>query len=185
MISGTSEDFMLFQQGDQKAFKLIYDDLAKTLLAFSWRITRSTIDSEDIVAMSFVKLYTKRDTFDGFDNVRRWIFIVVKNGSVDFLREQQKKHKEITPLTDNESDTIEDDADMEMLKYGLLQALMPNIEKLPKQRKKVIVMTYFQQKDTNEIARVLHLDPQTVLNHKTRGLAALKKLIPYNEYTIY
>jgi RNA polymerase sigma-70 factor (ECF subfamily) len=185
MKYGNAETFLLFKEGNQKAFRIVYKELAKSLLWFSMKVTFSKEDSEDIVANAFLKLYGKRGEFSGFDNVRWWLYTVVKNGSIDFIRENKKWRGIIHRLTDIENDTIEADADMEMLKSCLLQSLSQQLEKLPKQRKKVIVMSFIQQKDTSEIAKVLHLDPQTVLNHKTRGLAALKKLIPYNEYTIY
>lgn len=185
MIYGTDETFSLFKEGDQQAFKLVYKHLAKTLLWYSMKRTFSEMDSEDIVAACFIKLYHNRQTFESFDNIRRWMFVIVKNASIDFIRGEQKKNKIFVPLTEYENQTFERDANMEMLKYSLLQSLSEHIEKLPKQRKSVIIMSFIQGKDTREIANILRLDTQTVLNHKTRGLAMLKKLIPYNEYTIY
>jgi len=60
---------------------------------------------------------------------------------------------------------------------SLLQSLGEAIDKLPKQRKTILQLYFFGQKTTAEIAEQLNLNSQTVLNHKTRALEALRKTV--------
>ena len=52
---------------------------------------------------------------------------------------------------------------------------MAEIEKLPRQRKAIVRLYFFEQKTASEIAEQLGLNSQTVLNHKSKALEPLRK----------
>src|SRR6185437_8400552 len=70
---------------------------------------------------------------------------------------------------------IEDHAETARVRTLLLQDIHKEIERLPKQRKTILRLYFFEQKNTSEIAEIMQLSPQTVLNHKTKALDALRK----------
>jgi len=52
---------------------------------------------------------------------------------------------------------------------------MQEIDKLPRQRKTILRLYFFEQKSTSEIAEQMGLNSQTVLNHKAKALESLRK----------
>jgi RNA polymerase sigma-70 factor (ECF subfamily) len=176
-----NETYLLsaFRRGEEEAFKRIYDRLAKSLLYFVQNIIHSTTqDAEDIVATAFCKLCTEkvRTTLQSYDHIRRWMFVIVRNQCIDFLR-AQRKNREVSQQLAYQEQQGTDTTELELLKMTLLQQLSEEIEKLPRQRKTIVRLYFFEHKTTAEIAESLQISAQTVLNHKTRALDSLRKTI--------
>jgi RNA polymerase sigma-70 factor (family 1) len=173
-----NEDFCLsaFHEGKDHAFKWIYHRLHKSLLYFVENIIDSLPDAEDIVASAFLKLYNARQGLESYDHVKRWLFVIVRNEAIDHLR-YRSRSREIHQELGYVSETHEEKTDLEMLKMGLLQQLQEAIDDLPRQRKAIVRLYFFEKKTTSEIAQQMQLNGQTVLNHKARALEALRKTV--------
>ena len=57
----------------------------------------------------------------------------------------------------------------------LVERLYFHIDLLPPQGKKILILRYFMNKDVKVIARLLHLQEQTVRNHIGRSLHFLRR----------
>jgi RNA polymerase sigma-70 factor (family 1) len=165
-----------FRDGDQGVFKLVYDRISKPLLYFVSNIIDSQPDAEDIVASAFLKLYRARESMQSFDHIKRWLYVIVRNEAIDYLRFKARS-REVHQDLGSMGEVDEEQVDLEMLKSGLLQSLWEAIERLPPQRKAVLQLYFFAHKTTSEIAEQLQLNSQTVLNHKTRALESLRKTV--------
>jgi RNA polymerase sigma-70 factor (ECF subfamily) len=137
-------------------------------------IIHSQEDAEDIVANAFYKLYHARANMRSFEHVKRWLYVIVRNESIDYLRARARQKESQHDLAYLESG-IEEQAETERVRAILLQDIHKEIERLPKQRKTILRLYFFEQKNTSEIAELMQLSPQTVLNHKTKALDALRK----------
>ena len=73
---------------------LIYQEYYDRLLKYAVRYVRDHMAAEDIVADSFVSLINARDSFDGNSNIPAYIFTIVRNNCLQWLR-AQKRHFEI------------------------------------------------------------------------------------------
>jgi len=163
-----------FQDGNPDVFKKIYDRLCKPLLYFVDNIIDSSPDAEDIVANAFLKLYKARTGMESYEHIKRWMYVIVRNEAIDHLR-FTIRNREVQQGLGRMGETDEEGIDLEMLRSYLLQQLWEAIERLPRQRKIILCLYFFEQKTTAEIAEKLHLSPQTVLNHKTRAIESLRK----------
>ena len=165
-----------FRSGDPSAFKGVYDRLAKSLIYFVQNIIDNQPDAEDIVASAFLKLYRAKESMQSFEHVKRWLYVIARNESIDHLRFKSRSrevHQDLSYLGEVDEARI----DLEMLRSSLLQNLVEAIDKLPRQRKAILRLYFFEHKTTSEIAEQLQLNSQTVLNHKTRALEALRKTV--------
>ena len=163
-----------FRQGNKDAFRIVYDKIVKQLLYFANNIIDSVPDSEDIVANAFLKLFHAREEMRTFEHVKRWLYVIVRNEAIDYLRAKSKwreSKEDMAYFASNADELIE----TERVRSILLQEIHNEIDKLPRQRRNIIRMYYFEQKNTSEIAGLLQLSPQTVLNHKTKALEMLRK----------
>lgn len=163
-----------FRDGNQEAFRLVHDQMCRPLLYFVENIIHSSIDAEDIVANAFYKLFHARANMRTYEHVKRWLYVIVRNESIDFLRAKARSRESEHDLAYLETG-IEEYTETERVKTVLLQDIHKEIEKLPKQRKTILRMYYFEQKNTTEIAEIMQISPQTVLNHKTKALDSLRK----------
>ncbi len=174
-VYDNEESIMLsFRQGDKDAFRWLYDKMCRPLMFFVENIIRSPQDSEDIVANAFHKLFHAREGMRSFEHAKRWLYVTVRNESIDYLRLKNKLKESRTDIVYLESGK-EDEYETERVKTELFQTVLEEIEKLPRQRKVILRLYFFEQKTTNEIAEILQLNNQTVLNHKAKALESLRK----------
>jgi RNA polymerase sigma-70 factor (family 1) len=165
---------LAFREGDKEAFREIYDRMVRPLTYFVENIIFSPIDAEDIVANAFTKLYHARSGMRSIEHIKRWLYVIVRNESIDYLRlrsRQRESHTEVAYL-EAESD---DHHETERVKSAVFQDILNEIEKLPRQRKAILRLYFFEQKSTAEIAKQLGLHSQTVLNHKAKALESLRR----------
>ena len=163
-----------FREGNKEAFRLVYDQMVRPLSYFVENIIHSQVDAEDIVANAFYKLFHARANMRSFEHIKRWLYVIVRNESIDYLRAKTRQKESQYDLSYLESG-VEEQAETERVRTVLLQDIHKEIERLPKQRKTILRLYFFEQKNTSEIAEIMQLSPQTVLNHKTKALDALRK----------
>jgi RNA polymerase sigma-70 factor (family 1) len=163
-----------FREGNKDAFRLIYDQLVRPLTYFVENIIHSQADAEDIIANAFYKLYHARTGLRSYEHVKRWMYVIVRNEAIDYLRARTRARENQHDIAYLESGFVEH-VETERIKANLLQDIYREIEKLPKQRKTILRLYFFEQKSTTEIAEQLELSPQTVLNHKTKAIDSLRK----------
>jgi len=175
-LQNNEEAVMLsFREGNKEAFRLVYDQLVRPLSYFVDNIIHSQHDAEDIVANAFYKLYHARTGLRTYEHVKRWMYVIVRNEAIDYLRLRRKVRETQHDIAYLESGIVEKTAETERVKANLLHDMYKEIEKLPKQRRKILRLYFFEQKSTTEIAEQMDLSPQTVLNHKTKAINSLRE----------
>src|ERR1700733_4202525 len=99
--SSTWDQFNLiaFRRGEVDAFRDVYDRMVKPLLYFVGRMIDSPPDAEDIVANAFYKLYHKRAQMQHAEHIKRWLYVVVRNESIDLLRNKEKMREVYRDMT--------------------------------------------------------------------------------------
>jgi RNA polymerase sigma-70 factor (ECF subfamily) len=163
-----------FRDGNREAFELVYGQMVRPLTYFVENIIHSRVDAEDIVANAFYKLFHARAKMRSFEHIKRWLYVIVRNESIDYLRAKTRTKESQHDIAYLESG-FEEQAETERVRATLLQDILKEIDRLPKQRKTILRLYFFEQKNTSEIAELMQLSPQTVLNHKTKALDSLRK----------
>lgn len=171
-----NEDIIMssFREGDKESFRWVYDRMARSLTYFVENIIHSQVDAEDIVANAFYKLFHARAGMKSYEHVKRWLYVIVRNEAIDYLRLKTKQRESRNDLAYLETG-IDEQLETERVKAVLFQNILQEIEKLPRQRKAILRLYFFEQKTTSEIAEMMHLNSQTVLNHKAKALESLRK----------
>jgi len=170
-----NEDILMtsFRAGEKDAFKWIHDQMIRPLTFFVENIIFSHIDAEDIVANAFYKLYKAREGLKSYEHIKRWLYVIVRNEAIDYLRlrtKRQETQSELAYMVDD----IEAHAETERAKTTLLQSILTEIEKLPPQRRTILKLYFFEQKSTAEIAEIMGINSQTVLVAKAKALYSLR-----------
>jgi RNA polymerase sigma-70 factor (ECF subfamily) len=132
-------------------------------LAFSY--VKNAQDSLDIVQDSIHKAFLSSDTLKSEDAIKSWVYRIVVNTSLDFLRKQKKIQivdDKTLELHSPISEDIYQDFDLEKA-----------LEELPFTYRTVVILRYFEDLKIEEIAEVLNENISTI---KTRLYQALRKL---------
>ena len=72
-----SEALKRLAQGDEKAFRMIYDRYRKKIASFAWLLTESEELTDQILQDVFVKLWINRSKLDGVNNFNAWLIMTV------------------------------------------------------------------------------------------------------------
>jgi RNA polymerase sigma-70 factor, ECF subfamily len=92
-----SEAIERAKQGDQSAFKLLYDLHKRRVFSLCLRMTQNTASAEDLTQEAFLQLFRKIGTFRGESAFSTWLHRMAVNVVLMQLR---KKNLPIIPLDD-------------------------------------------------------------------------------------
>lgn len=164
----------IFRTGNKEVFRLVYDELKKPLLFYMINTFKFEYNiCEDLVAESFYKIFINREKYRTFEHVKRSIYVILRNLGVDQLRAYTRAREADDLISYLEEESSRDVSENE--KTTFILKVLEALENLPPQRRKIIKLYFFYEKDTHEIAEIMKLSPQTVLNHKTKALEQLKR----------
>lgn len=177
MITTGKNDIELIiglHKGEETAISRLYDMNYKGLCYYADRMLQNTAEAEDVSTESFLKLLNKKENFHNTGQVRTFLYKVTHNACVDILRKNKRADnhkKQWLPLIDG---IYSEAAESELTIAKVLQLVYTEIERLPAQCKKVFQYTFFEGKSTAEVAAIMEINSQTVLNQKNKALAILR-----------
>ncbi|HVU95500.1 MAG TPA: sigma-70 family RNA polymerase sigma factor [Puia sp.] len=185
-ISSKGDDwFLLFRDGDEEAFRHVFDKYYRPISYFATKILREDTYAEDIVSETFRKAWERRDKFDTCRHLENFLYLVTRNACISHLRSLRVAHTtdrqwvkmagadsgELTPL------------DVERAQAKLVEAILTKMEQLPGGN--VLRMSYIEGKSTKEIADELNTSENNVYIIKSRSLKALRSILTNNEWMFF
>ena len=165
-------DMYQFELTLQK-FEDLYQTFFNKLYLSSYKLTNNKELSEDLVQETFMVLWQSRNDFYSIIKVDNYLFAVLRNKVFEAYR---KKKFDTIFLDTKFDDFVQNELSENELEADDLQSKIDElIELLPEKRKKIFVMSRFNEKSIDEIALELNLSPQTVKNQIHTSLQFLKK----------
>lgn len=158
-------------------YQRIYMEYAPMLLRFAGKFV-SGFFAEDIVHDVFLKLWDKQVFLLPDDDLKRILFVAVRNACIDHLRrsnmEQEILDRRAVQLKLEELDYFESSDELFMRK-DLLELLMKKVAELPERSQEIFRLSYLKGMKAAEIAEQLGLSVRTVENQLYRSLLYLRK----------
>ena len=158
-------------------YQRIYMEYAPMLLRFAGKFV-SGFFAEDIVHDVFLKLWDKQVFLLPDDDLKRILFVAVRNACIDHLRrsnmEQEILDHRAVQLKLEELDYFESSDELFMRK-DLLELLMKKVAELPERSQEIFRLSYLKGMKAAEIAEQLGLSVRTVENQLYRSLLYLRK----------
>jgi RNA polymerase sigma-70 factor (ECF subfamily) len=136
-------------------------------------------DAEEIVQQVFVNFWEQRENIDIENSARAYLFRSVRNACLNKkkhikIREQYKEHNEM------EINSNAVDLDKILNASELDTRIRKAIDQLPPERRKIFIMSRYDEKKYQEIANELNISIKTVENQIGSALKFLRKeLIDY------
>ena len=165
-----------YQAGNKKAIDLIVKRWHKKLLLHSFRFTRNSEVSKDIVQECWIIIIKNLDQLNEPSKFGVWSYSIVTNKSIDWVRKEQKKR---TVLKDYKSNK-EIEASTKDGKNNQQIKLKNEIEKLPLKQQIVLKLFYTENYTIREIGSILSISIGTVKSRLFMAREQLKKCISKN-----
>lgn len=160
-------------QGDQKAFKKLYELLFVKLYQFSFSYMRSKEVAEEIVNDVFLTFWQKRATLDSIGNMNVYLYVAVKNACLNHLRKNNLSLP--VSLDDLTTEHLQITVNPETLLISLeMQAQVQEaIEQLPPRCRMIFKLVKEDGLSYKEVAAILDVSPKTI---DSQLCIAIKKL---------
>lgn len=168
--------FEKIRNGDELAFKVIYDRYVPRLYYFVYEYVPYKDLVENIIQDTLMTLWNKRSTLADNTNLSAYLFTVAKNNCLYKLRDQRYKQKlfESTDVDEAELNLNLDALsvlDTSLLTFTELEQIIElTIRQLSPQCKVVFLLSRFEAKKNKEIAEELGISVKAVEGHVTKAL---------------
>lgn len=174
-IIGMEQEILLkLTKGDHQAFKEIFRSYYLKVRMYLLGFLKDEDEAEELTQVIFIKLWDKREIFLTVQNFDLYLFKLVKNSMLNFI-----KAKQINRLGEGKFiDGIDMDTPYENLVAVDLQLLIQlTVDKMPAQRKEIFRLSRQCGLSNDEIAQKLGIQKKTVENHLNLALKELRKVI--------
>ncbi|MBX3255297.1 MAG: RNA polymerase sigma-70 factor [Chitinophagaceae bacterium] len=167
----TAEQIFLLQQkvslcDDEVAFQQLFRLFYTGLFRFSVSMVKLKEVAEEVVEDVFVKLWNNREQMGGINNLRVYLYVAVKNHSLNYINRQGDK-KVLAGSDDFDVICNEFAPSPEelMMVSEMLQAVNKVIYELPPKCRIVYKLVKEDGLRYKEVAEVLNISPRTVEHH--------------------
>lgn len=171
----TAEAYILsFQAGEERGFSFFFKEFYAALCYFSYNIIKDKAAAEDIAEEAFIKLWERHSSFQNAANIKSFLYTIVRNASIDWLRQQKKRlahSKEIIYLAEETESFIQ----QQIIEAETYREVVASLKILPPKCRQIFRMFYFEGKDYSQIAHELNLSINTIRVQKARALALLRQ----------
>lgn len=149
----------------------IWTTFHKELKSFILKKTRNAADTDDILQDAFIRIIKNWDKVNQSDNLRLYIYGIVKNTVYDYFKKKGLVHDSI----ENVQEFTPEEA--QNLNAAVANCcIKPFMDKLPEHYREALYLTEFQELSQKELAGKLSISYSGAKSRVQRGKEKLKEL---------
>ena len=164
------------QQGDDAAFKELFDRYHRRAFAVAFGVVKNKQDALDIVQDAFIKVHRHIKSFQGSSSFYTWLYRIVMNLSIDHVRRNKKgKDMDYDDKVGREAVEVAGDGTLlpsildgnprrTVLRKELSEAIQAALDDLPDYHKAVILLREVEGLSYEEMATVLKVPKGTIMS---------------------
>ena len=166
-----------FLEGDRKAFSKLYLRYHPMLLRYGVRLVRDEVEAEDAVQELFCYLYERRNDLSIVTRVKPYLFLSYRRRLLQKIAEKRTT-TELSELSDRMMQISREDLLIEKENADHLSRYMSSIlEEITPNQREVIYLRYYANFSNKEIAKILSMRHQSILNILYRTFKSLRSLV--------
>lgn len=156
---------------DKESFDILYEKYSLMLFRTAYLILGNKEDSEDVLQETFLSIYTNIDKLKDSSKLKSWIFTILKNKAYTKYKTRKREfpEEEINSLIDSKSDSnLENE-------FAIKSDIEKCLNKLSQKEREVIILFYYNDFTTKEIAKITKSFEGTVKSRLHRARKKLKE----------
>ncbi len=174
--------------GDTEAFNKIHKTLFSGLYYYASKLLNDNDLADDAVQELFVKVWVKRSSIGILEKVKPYFFTVLRRQILNQLRTLKLRELKIKMSTQPDMCfSIEDIIVEKETEESLHDKLTLLLNTLPKRQKEALYLRYYENMDYRQIAEIMNVNYQSVLNFIQKALQKLRseQLLTFFFYIIF
>lgn len=161
--------------GDTTAFRDIHRVLFKGLYNYALKLLQDRDLAGDAVQDLFVRIWVRRDQIGEIKTLKPYFFTALRRQVLNQLRDLQLRKLQISGLPRPDIEFSPEEIVVRNEEYENLQhKIAALLNELPRRQKEVIYLRYFEEMDNTQIAEVMGIHYQSVLNLTQKALQKLR-----------
>ena len=175
-------------RGDNDALRILVERYSPSIYRFSVRYTGDASLAEDVAQEVFLRLFLHAKKYTAGRSFRTWLFTIVRNVSIDLARPYSHRksvslkgygdagREEFTPESIANGSLSQED---QVANREKRKRIIDAVQDLPERQRAAIILKYYEDMSTREIAGVLHKTVSSVealLARAKHNLAELLKI---------
>lgn len=169
--------------GDVNEYEKLVLEYQKNVYNLALRMTGDAEDAADMAQEAFIKAYNSLASYRGDSKFSVWLYRIVSNVCLDFLRARKRRQTVSLSVVDDEGEETEleisdESASPEKLMERSMtrDAVRRGLQELTPEYRQILILRELQGMSYDEIAETLGLESGTV---KSRIFRARKKLCSF------
>lgn len=152
-------------QGDEKAFRYMWDIYYLKLFHVALYFVRSKELSEEAVSDVFFNIWQKRELLPSIENLDKYLYVAVKNQALQYLKKQVSQNKEPIDLYTVDFFHDQNNPELQFLDSEFQALVQQAINSLPEKCKEVFRLHFSDKLKQREIGVLLDISEKTVGIH--------------------
>lgn len=165
-------------QGDEEAFDAVFRNYYPKIKFFATRLCGDEAEGENIAQDLFMQLWIRRDRLTDIQHLENYIYTMAKRASFEQIRRSLRRRR---VRLDTPAEASDDALDDELHCKELMERIRQEVERMPKQRRRIFLMSRYEGLTNEQIAQELGLSKRTVETHITLALQQLRQFMPLLE----
>ena len=173
-------------EGDAHAFEVLVERYQRRLFGLVRHYTKSAVEVEDIVQDTFLKAYSRLETFQSSSAFYTWLYRIAVNTILDFMKRQGRSPVQAvedpevvgrtgTGASDATTERLSIRPDARLEREEIAEITRDVMDELPDIFRTVLVMRELEQMTYQDIADVLEISIGTVESRLFRARARFKQ----------
>lgn len=168
-------------EGQEEAFAKLYDCMAKDLFKYGYRICDDAETVQDSIQDLFFSLWKNRYSLTKVNSPRFYLFKSLRNRLIrqaDFDKHFSPVEELLESAEFESQDSIEEQWISEEEKTKQMRHLTDALSKLTPRQQEFIQLRYYHDFTSDEIAKIMNINPQSIRNLHFRTLQQLRTELP-------
>jgi len=167
--------WILALEGDNHAFYSIHRALFDGLYGYALKLLQDPSLAGDAVQELFVKIWVKRESIGVIQKVKPYLFTSLRRQVLNQLRDLRHNKLKSIGLPEPDIDFSPEEIVVRNEEYAALQGrIAALLNTLPQRQKEAIYLHYFENMEYAQIAEVMGINYQSVLNLTQKAIQRLR-----------
>lgn len=162
------------RQTDQVQLEQVVEHYGRPLMNFAYTYLKDWSLSEDAVQEVFIKWFKKGETIQDTAALKPWLYKTVANQCKDMLRKSKSRLNLFQRMKERRAEHAAVASEEVFLKKDSQESLERAVLTLPIIYREVVILYYYEDYSTTDIAALLSLNLSTVKTRLTRARDLLK-----------
>lgn len=168
----------------EKEMNELMDLYSGYLLQLSYLYVKDWATAEDIVQESFIKYFRHHEQFKGEASLRTYLGKITIHNCHDYLRSWKKKSQVFSQLLLGKAPSNELTIEKQILQALDETELTKQVLQLPLKYRESIILFYYEELTTAEIASLLQVSENTIKTSLKRAREMLKKRLKEQDWEV-